>query len=153
LSLRQTCATLAFYLSLNSSVISGDGSNQNEIQEMALTLFGIPNCDTVKKARAWLTQHGVDYEFHDYKRFGTDAQTLARWVDVIGWDRLLNRAGTTYRKLPEADKKGVDGPDARSWAIAIMSAHPSTIKRPVVEGDGLLLVGFKADAWATSFPA
>ena len=120
---------------------------------MALTLFGIPNCDTVKKARTWLAQSGVDHAFHDYKRLGIDAQTLSRWADATGWDRLLNRSGTTYRKLPDADKAGIDGPDARSCAMAIMIAHPSTIKRPVVEGDDVLLVGFKPEDWATRFPA
>lgn len=118
---------------------------------MTTTVYGISNCDTVKKARAWLAQRGVDHVFHDYKRLGIDADTLARWADAIGWDRLLNRAGTTYRKLPDADKAGVDGPDARACAMAIMIAHPSTIKRPVVEDDGLLLVGFKVDDWAARF--
>jgi arsenate reductase len=70
---------------------------------MALTMFGIPNFDTVKKAQTWLVQHGVDYIFHDYKRLGIDTETLGRWADALGWDRLLNRAGTTYRKLPDAD--------------------------------------------------
>ncbi len=114
---------------------------------MTLTLHGIPNCDTVKKARAWLDARGVAYAFHDYKKLGIEMATLGRWADAVGWEVLLNRAGTTFKKLPDADKAGID----QANAIALMIAHPSMIKRPVVEGDGKLLVGFKPDDWATAF--
>ncbi|MFM9976442.1 MAG: ArsC family reductase [Sphingomonadaceae bacterium] len=114
---------------------------------MTITLFGIPNCDTVRKARAWLEERSVGYAFHDYKKAGIDAATLARWADEIGWEPLLNRAGTTFRKLPEADTAVLD----RAKAIALMVAQPSLIKRPVVEGAGPLLIGFKPDEWAARF--
>ena len=114
---------------------------------MTLTLHGIPNCDTVKKARMWLDAKGVAYAFHDYKKVGIDAVTLERWADAVGWEPLLNRAGTTFKKLPDADKAGID----RNKAIALMIAQPSMIKRPVVEGAGALLVGFKPDVWNTAF--
>ncbi len=116
---------------------------------MTLTLHGIPNCDTVKRARAWFDAHGVAYVFHDYKKLRIDAATLNRWADAVGWEPLLNRAGTTFKKLPEADKAGID----RTKAIALMVANPSMIKRPVVEGDGKMLVGFKPDDWVPAFPA
>ncbi|RHW18093.1 arsenate reductase [Sphingomonas gilva] len=108
------------------------------------TLYGIPNCDTVKKARAWLDGRGRGHAFHDYKKAGVDAARLRRWIDVVGWEALLNRAGTTFRKLPDADKAGLDA----GKAVALMLAQPSMIKRPVVEHDGQLLVGFKPDQWA-----
>jgi arsenate reductase (glutaredoxin) len=114
---------------------------------MTITLHGIPNCDTVKKARVWLDARGVAYAFHDYKKLGIDAATLERWADAVGWDVLLNRAGTTFKKLPDADKAGIDC----AKAIALMVAQPSMIKRPLVEGAGPLLVGFKPDAWAAAF--
>jgi arsenate reductase (glutaredoxin) len=116
---------------------------------MTLTLYGIPNCDTVKKARAWLDARGVAHGFHDYKKLGVDAATLNRWADAVGWEVLLNRAGTTFRKLTDADKAGID----RAKGIALMVANPSMIRRPVVEGAGPLLVGFKPDDWAQAFPA
>ena len=116
---------------------------------MTVTLYGIPNCDTVKKARAWLAERGVDYAFHDYKRAGVDADALDRWVDEAGWERLLNRAGTTFRALPEDDKRAID----RAKAIRLMAAHPSLIKRPVVTGAGALIVGFKPAEWDVRFPA
>ena len=108
-----------------------------------LTFYGIPNCDTVKKARAWLGARGVAYDFHDYKKSGIDAASLGRWVAALGWETLLNRAGTTFRALPDADKTDLDA----GKAIALMLAHPSMIKRPVVAGEGVLLVGFKPEAW------
>ena len=114
---------------------------------MTLTLYGIANCDTVKKSRAWLDARGIAYAFHDYKKLGIDAATLGRWADTIGWEPLLNRAGTTFRKLDDADKADID----RDKAIALMVVNPSLIKRPVVEGAGPLLVGFKPEAWATHF--
>lgn len=114
---------------------------------MCLTLYGIANCDTVKRARAWLDAAGVDYRFHDYKKAGIDAATLSDWVSEAGWEVLLNRAGTTFRKLPDAEKSALDA----EKAMALMLAQPSMIKRPVVTGPGKLLVGFKADAYAANF--
>ncbi|MFN3435550.1 MAG: ArsC family reductase [Sphingomonas sp.] len=111
------------------------------------TLYGIRNCDTVKKARAWLDTAGVAYSFHDYKTAGVDPARLAGWVDRLGWEALLNRAGTTFRKLPEADKAGLDA----DKAMALMIAQPSMIRRPVVEHGEALLVGFKPAEWAAAF--
>lgn len=111
-------------------------------------MYGIRNCDTVKKARAWMAANGVDYVFHDYKIAGVDAVALARWVERLGWDRLLNRSGTTFRKLPDAEKAGID----RDKAIAIMTAHPSAIRRPVIEDGQTLLVGFDPDAYIALSP-
>lgn len=113
---------------------------------MGIDLYGIANCDTVKKARAWLAAHGVDHRFHDYKKEGADPERLARWADAAGWEALLNTRGTTFRKLPEADRSGID----RSRALALMAAHPSLIKRPVVEHSGGLLVGFDPAAWSAA---
>lgn len=110
---------------------------------MATTVYGIPNCDTVKKARAWLDARGVDYRFHDYRKDGIDAAMLRRFAAAVGWEALLNRAGTTFRKLDEHEKAGLD--EAR--AIALMVAHPAMVKRPVVEHDGGVLVGFRHDDW------
>ena len=110
---------------------------------MTITLYGIPNCDTVKKARTWLDTRGIAYAFHDYKKLGADPAKLAQWCQAAGWEKVLNRAGTTFRKLPDADKEGLD--EAR--AIALMAANPSCIKRPLVEHAGGLLVGFKPDEW------
>jgi arsenate reductase len=107
------------------------------------TLYGIPNCDTVKKARAWLDSAGIAYDFHDYKKAGIDEARLRRWVAEAGWEKLLNRSGTTFRKLPDADKTDLD----EDKAIALMLSQPSMIRRPVVEADGALLVGFQPDAW------
>lgn len=114
---------------------------------MSITIHGIKACDTMKKARTWLDDHGVAYAFHDYKTQGIDAATLKAWVKKIGWETLLNRAGTTYRKLAEAERAGVD--EAR--AIQLMLAQPSMIKRPVLDVDGTLLVGFKPEAYAAAF--
>jgi arsenate reductase len=111
-----------------------------------LTLYGIPNCDTVKKARAWLDGRGVAYAFHDYKKLGADEASLRRWIASLGWETVLSRAGTTFRALPDADKAGLD----ENKAIALMLAQPSMIKRPIVEGDGVLVAGFKPDAWQTA---
>lgn len=110
---------------------------------MTAIMYGIPNCDTVKKARAWLDAAGIAYDFHDYKKGGADPARLRGWVAKVGWEPLVNRAGTTFRKLPEAERAIADA-DA---AVALMAAHPSLIKRPVVEHDGGLLVGFKPDEW------
>ena len=112
-----------------------------------VTLYGIRNCDTMKKAWTWLDQHGVDYAFHDYKKAGIDAARLEAWAAEAGWETLLNRAGTTFKKLPDAQKTGLD----QAKAIALMSAQPSMIKRPVLEGAGQLLVGFKPESYAARF--
>jgi Spx/MgsR family transcriptional regulator len=109
-----------------------------------VTIYGIKNCDTMKKARAWLDGHGVAYAFHDYKTAGVGRAALQAWSKAVGWEVLLNRAGTTFRKLPEADKAGIT--EAR--AIALMIAQPSMIKRPVLEVGGRLLVGFKSELYA-----
>ena len=114
---------------------------------MTVTLFGIPNCDTVKKARNWLEARGTAYQFHDYKKTGIDAETLSGWVSEVGWESLLNRAGTTFRKLPEEAKCDLDAVKA----IALMVEQTSMIKRPVVTGTGRLLVGFKAAEWEAAF--
>jgi arsenate reductase len=114
---------------------------------MPTTMFGIKNCDTVAKARKWLEGEGVAYEFHDYKTLGVTADRLRAWAGEVGWEVLLNKAGTTFRKLPEADRQDID--EAR--AIALMVAQPSMIKRPVVEGAGPLLVGFKPERYAAAF--
>ena len=104
----------------------------------SITLHGIKNCDTMKKARAWLDARGVAYAFHDYKLQGIDRATLSAWAAAVGWEVLLNRAGTTFRKLPEAEREGLD--EAR--AITLMLAHPSAIKRPVLTQGATILVGF-----------
>jgi Spx/MgsR family transcriptional regulator len=108
-----------------------------------LTLYGIPNCDTVKKARNYLDARNLGYHFHDYKKAGAIAADLERWSALIGWEKLLNKAGTTFKKLPDADKADID----EAKAVALMVANPSMIKRPVVEGDQTLLVGFKEAEW------
>jgi arsenate reductase len=108
-----------------------------------ITLYGIPNCDTVKKARTYLDARGVAFHFHDYKKAGIDAADLERWSAQVGWEKLLNKAGTTFKKLPDADKADID----EKKAIALMLANPSMIKRPVVEGGASLLVGFKPDIY------
>lgn len=108
------------------------------------TLYGIPNCDTVKKARTWLADRGVAHAFHDYKKDGIDRARLERWVGAVGWEKLLNRSGTTFRKLPDADKTNLDA----AKAVELMLAQPSMIKRPVVEHPGGLLVGFAPDKFA-----
>jgi len=113
-----------------------------------VTIYGIPNCDTMKKARTWLESHGIAYEFHDYKKAGIDRARLEAWSKKVGWEKLLNRAGTTFRKLPDKDKKNVD----EKKAIALMAAQPSLIKRPVLDlGRGKLLVGFERDIYAEAF--
>ena len=108
------------------------------------TIYGIKNCDTMKKARAWLDGHGVAYDFHDYKTEGIARDKLKRWSDQVGWETLLNRAGTTFRKLPDGDKDGLD----ERKALALMLAQPSMIKRPVLEAGSKLLVGFKPEIYA-----
>jgi arsenate reductase len=114
---------------------------------VSVHFYGIPNCDTVKKARAWLDARGIAYAFHDYKKEGADPARLKFWVDAKGWEMLLNRAGTTFRKLPDADKQGLD----EKKAIDLMLAQPSLIKRPVLDlGGGRLIVGFKPETYAAA---
>ena len=108
---------------------------------MAATLYGIKNCDTMKKAWTWLDGHGVAYQFHDYKKAGIDRATLEGWIGKVGWEILLNKSGTTFRNLPDADKQGID----EKKAISLMLANPSMIKRPVLDQDGKLTVGFKPE--------
>lgn len=110
-----------------------------------LTLYGIKNCDTMKKARAWLDARGAAYVFHDFKIEGIDRATLVRWIGEVGWEALLNRAGTTFRKLADADKADL----TLDRAVRLMLAHPTLIKRPVLEGAGALLVGFKPEIYRT----
>jgi arsenate reductase len=115
---------------------------------MPITIYGIKNCDTMKKARAWLDQRGVAYAFHDYKTAGIERAKLETWAKKAGWEILLNRAGTTFKKLPDKGKENI----TEKKAVALMLAQPSMIKRPVLElGGGKLLVGFKPEAYAASF--
>lgn len=111
-----------------------------------ITLFGIKNCDTVKKARAWLEAREIAYAFHDYKIAGIDEARLRAWSAELGWEKLLNRSGTTFRKLPDADKQGVD----EDKAIRLMLAQPSMIRRPVLDLGTRRLVGFNEDAWSSA---
>ncbi|WP_077107479.1 ArsC family reductase [Agrobacterium sp. DSM 25558] len=114
---------------------------------MTITIYGIKNCDTMKKARTWLDAEGIDYTFHDYKTAGIDDAHLNAWCDVAGWETVLNRAGTTFKKLDEAEKADL----SREKAIALMLAQPSMIKRPVLEAKGKITVGFKPDTYAALF--
>ena len=112
-----------------------------------VTIYGIKACDTMKKARTWLDTHDVGHAFHDYKTQGVGRDVLGGWARSVGWETLLNRAGTTFRKLPEADKAGLD----EAKAISLMLAQPSMIKRPVLDVGGKLIVGFKPEAYAKAF--
>ena len=112
-----------------------------------ITIYGIKNCDTMKKARTWLDDHGVAYTFHDYKAEGIDKVSLERWAKEVSWEILLNRAGTTFRKLPDAQRENV----TEKKAIALMLEQPSMIMRPVLDVGGKLLVGFKAEVYAKQF--
>ena len=114
---------------------------------MTPTLYGIKACDTVAKARAWLAAHGRDYVFHDYKASGVDAGRLAVWVEEFGWEKVLNRAGTTFRKLPEADRADLDA----GRAIALMLAQPSMIKRPLLDLGDRRVLGFRPEVYAEAF--
>ncbi len=115
---------------------------------MPITIYGIKNCDTMKKARAWLDSHGVAYAFHDYKSAGIERERLERWAKKADWETLLNRAGTTFKKLPDKDKQGL----SEKKAIALMLAQPSMIKRPVLDlGGGKLLVGFTPELYKNAF--
>lgn len=110
-------------------------------------LYGIKACDTMKKARTWLDEQGVVYRFHDYKKEGIDAERLQAWCSEHGWEPILNRQGTTFRKLPDADKQDID----TNKAVALMQANPSMIKRPVLDTGSERLVGFKPDLYARVF--
>lgn len=114
---------------------------------MTVTMYGIKNCDTIKKARGWLEAHDVSYQFHDYKSAGVERGPLERWVRDHGWDTVLNRAGTTFKKLPEGDKQGLND----KKAMALMLAQPSMIKRPILEIGNQSYVGFDADRYASLF--
>jgi len=111
------------------------------------TIYGIRNCDTMKKARTWLEAHKLAHDFHDYKVSGIDKATLEGWAKKVGWEILLNRAGTTFKKLPDADKDGI----TEKKAIALMLAQPSMIKRPVLDAKGKLTVGFKPEEYKKLF--
>jgi arsenate reductase (glutaredoxin) len=114
---------------------------------MTVTIYGIKNCDTMKKAFTWLDGHGVAYDFHDYKKAGVTTAQLAQWCRAAGWEAVLNRAGTTFRKLDDADKKAL----TQDKAIALMVGQPSMIKRPVLDADGKLEIGFKPERYAALF--
>lgn len=114
---------------------------------MTIHLYGIPNCDTVKKARVWLDSQGIDYTFHDYKKEGADPERLAAWITAAGLDTVVNRKGTTFRKLSDNEKQAV----AESHtAVALLVQQPSIIKRPIVEHARGLLVGFKEEEWSAA---
>lgn len=112
-----------------------------------ITLYGIPNCDTMKKARAWLADHGIDYEFHDYKKAGIDEKTLRRWVRELGWETLLNTRGMMWRKVPQQVRDQIN----EKSAIALMLETPSIIKRPVLDNGKARHVGFKPEQYAEIF--
>jgi len=117
---------------------------------MPITIYGIKNCDTMKKAHAWLDKRGVEYAFHDYKSAGIERAQLEQWAKKVGWETLLNRAGTTFRKLPDKDKVGLNG----KKAIALMLREPSMIKRPVLDlGRDKLLVGFAPETYSAAIAA
>ncbi|OZB36595.1 MAG: ArsC family reductase [Halothiobacillus sp. 14-56-357] len=111
-----------------------------------MTLFGIPQCDTVKKARVWLTDHGVDYQFHDYKLAGVPEELLERWLSEFGWETVINRRGTSWRRLPEAERNAMTTATARAAALS----NPSLIKRPVLVSDQFTLIGFDPEQWQKS---
>lgn len=115
---------------------------------MTTILYGIPNCDTVRKARAWLAARGIGYALHDYKKAGVREDRVRAWVARLGWEALLNRTGTTFRQLPEADRVDLD----QDRAVALMLAHPSAIRRPVIEIGEQVLVGFSPERYAGVFP-
>ena len=114
---------------------------------MAVTIHGIKSCDTMKKAFAWLDAHGVAYRFHDYRADGIDRASVERWCDAIGWEKVLNRASTTFRALPDEAKAGLD----RAMAIELMLAEPTMVKRPMLETDATVEAGFKPERYAALF--
>ena len=111
--------------------------------QLSIDLFGINNCDTVKKARAWLTEQGIDYTFHDFKKTGVNQQQLQHWAEQLGWETLVNKKGLTWRRLPEKDKADLD----QAKAFRLMQANTSLIKRPVLQYSDQVLVGFDALSW------
>ncbi len=111
-----------------------------------ITIHGIKNCDTMKKARAWLESRGVAHDFHDYKAKGIEAATLKAWAKIVGWEKLLNRSGTTFRKLPDAQKEGL----TETQALALMQDQPSMIRRPVLMLGDQLLVGFNSSEYESA---
>jgi arsenate reductase len=116
---------------------------------MSVTIYGIKNCDTMKKARAWLDKASVAYSFHDYKTAGIERERLEQWCKKVGWEKLLNQAGTTFRQLPDKGKRNLDA----KKAVSLMLAQPSMIKRPVLElGNGKLIVGFKPELYSETMP-
>ena len=110
---------------------------------MTTTIYGIRNCDTMKKARAWLDSHGIAYGFHDYRASGLERDRLKGWAQKVGWERLLNKASTTFKDLSDADKQGLD----EKKATALMQVHPTLIKRPVLDVDGRITIGFKPESY------
>ena len=110
---------------------------------MELTLFGIKNCDTMKKAMKWLDDNGVTYHFHDYKKEGVPEAALTQWLDALGWETVINKRGTTWRKLDDASKETMDA----GKAVAVARENPSIIKRPILQNDKILTAGFNADEW------
>ena len=114
---------------------------------MTTTLYGIPNCDTVRQARAWLDARKIAYDFHDYKKSGADAKRLAAWCETLGWEIVINRKGTTFRKLADSQKSDLDAPKA----ITLMLQHPSMIKRPIIDHPSGVLAGFTPEAWGAAF--
>jgi len=142
-------ANSGFDAEASAAIVRASKLPTRERRQMAkaVTIYGIKNCDTMKKARAWLDQRGVAYRFHDYKSAGIDRGMLERWARATGWETLLNRAGTTFRKLPDKDKEGL----TEKKAIALMLAQPSMIKRPVLDIGGKLLVGFQPEQYGKTF--
>ncbi|QCK86976.1 arsenate reductase [Phreatobacter aquaticus] len=114
---------------------------------MTTTIYGIKTCDTVRKARTWLDSHHIAHRFHDFRAEGLDRPTLEAWVAALGWETVLNRQSTTFKELPEAERAGID----RDAAIRLMLAHPTLVKRPVLDRDGRYSVGFKPDVYAGLF--
>ena len=135
---------MAFFRAVPSSHEQGGTAKDRDV---TITIYGIKNCDTMKKARAWLDEQGVAYAFHDYKTAGIDAARLKQWAGKLGWEVLLNRAGTTFRKLSDAEKADID----EAKALTLMQAQPSLIKRPVLDADGTLLVGFRPELYEKQF--
>jgi arsenate reductase (glutaredoxin) len=128
-------------------VFAGLGQGSRAAMKKSVAIYGIKACDTMKKARAWLETHGVACEFHDYKTQSIERGVLEKWVRAVGWETLLNRAGTTFRKLPDKDKAGID----EKKAITLMLAQPSMIKRPVLDDGTALIVGFNPEIYAKAF--
>ncbi len=123
-------------------IVIGRVAGKRAITDMTLILYGIPNCDTVKKARDWLTANRIAYDFHDYKKASIDAERLKTWSGKIGWEKVLNRSSSTFKALPDDAKQGLD----ESRAIALMIEQPSMIKRPVFESNGKIAAGFKPES-------